>query len=113
MKLINHLPQIDQDPDRIGLFHVEYTISEGWDEQDVNEMGDWLSENCTENYIYTRDISHIIGGGSYPIKGRWMRYKKLRLRSAISDEHDVNTVYRIRLHQPDDLLFRLTWLADL
>jgi len=112
LKLINHLPDIEQDADRIGTFYIEYTIRESWDQLDVDEMGDWLAENCTENYIYTRDLSHIIGGGSYPVKGRWMRYKKLRLRSALNED-GVITCYRIRLNQQDDLLFRLTWLADL
>jgi len=112
LKLINHLPDIEQDADRIGTFYIEYTIRESWDQLDVDEMGDWLAENCTENYIYTRDLSHIIGGGSYPVKGRWMRYKKQRLRNAMGD-HDVSIHYRIRLSQQDDVLFRLTWLADL
>lgn len=113
LKLINHLPDIEQDADRIGTFYIEYTIRESWDQLDVDEMGDWLAENCTENYIYTRDLSHIIGGGSYPVKGRWMRYKKMRLRSLVSDDHNVITTYKIRLSKQDDVLFRLTWLADL
>ena len=113
LKLINHLPQIDRDSDRIGTFYIEYTINESWDQQDVDEMGDWLAENCSENYIYICDISHIIGGGSFPVKSRWMRYKKQRLRGITDSEYDSFTVYRIRLTKQDEVLFRLTWLSDL
>jgi len=115
LKLINHLPQIDKDPDRIGTFHIEYTINEDWDELDVNEMGDWLAENCTKNYIYTHDVSTIIGGGCHPIKSRWMRYVKQRAKNRWPDDinDSTNTVWRIRLSKEDDLLFRLTWLSNL
>ena len=111
LKLINRRPGTDQDPSRIGEFYIEYTVAESWTQLDIDEMGDWLAENCADNYIYTRDVSEIIGGGSYPTKGRWMRYKKQRLRGVV--DHNTIITYRIRLSKHDNLLFRLTWLSVL
>ena len=115
LKLINRRPGTDQDPSRIGKFYVEYTIKESWDAQDEAEMGDWLAENCTNNYIFTHDTSTIIGGGCHPIKSRWMRYVKQRAKNIEPDldADSIITIYRIRLSKEDDLLFRLTWLSDL
>lgn len=114
LKLINRRPGTDQDPSRIGEFYIEYTVNEPWDAQDEAEMGDWLADNCTENYIFTHDVSHIIGGGCHPIKSRWMRYVKRRAKNLGPDPDDsIINSWAIRLSETDDVLFRLTWLSDL
>jgi hypothetical protein len=114
-KLITQMPAVDRDPDRIGTFHIEYSIQEWWDQTDVAEMGDWLAENCTNNYIFLHDTSTIIGGGCHPIKSRWMRYVKQRAKNIEPDldADGIITIYRIRLSENDDVMFRLTWLSGL
>ena len=107
------MPLICRDPDLLGAFHVEYHIHEAWDQSDEDEMGDWLCDNCASNYIFTKDTSHIIGGGCYPTKGRWQRYKKTRHRKDWDRLEGPTRSWRIRLEERDDALFKLRWLADL
>jgi hypothetical protein len=114
LKLINRIPAIDRNPSRIGEFYIEYTVNEPWDRQDEAEMGDWLANNCTKNYIYTHEVSRILGGGCYPIKSRWMRVVKQRAINRGDDMRDgTMNSWAIRLSKEDDVLFRLTWLSDL
>ena len=112
MKLINTMPKVSYDPDKIGTFYVEYTFWEDWDQTDETEMGDWLAEHCTKNHIYAKTVSTTLGGGCMPINSRWLRRKKQRAKNIMHPD-DQWTYWYIRLNREDDVLFKLTWLSDL
>ena len=119
--VFTHMPRVDKRRSgRIGLFHVQYSILQSnWTEEDYLALGDWLAENCTENYIYLRCTSQTVGGGTTNNLWAWNRYRRWLADpssvhpSQIEHQHGIMENYKLRLMKADDLLFRLSWLNDL
>jgi hypothetical protein len=83
-----------------GAFDYELTIFESTtDETDM--LCEWLSTNCTDNFIVARDSSQILAGGSTNNALSWKNKHSAR---------DLTTEIRIRLHERDIMLFRMAWL---
>lgn len=107
------MPQVTHDKRLIGKFYVQYVIWDRWDVAAEQEMGDWLCDNCTENYLYESVVTHLMGGACFPLKNRWLNTMHRRNAGHEPREDDIHTTYVVRLSRKDDLLFRLRWLADL
>lgn len=85
-----------------GNFDYQFTTYESLSKPQLNLICKWLSENCTENFIITRDVRHVLAGGYADNRTAW-KYRKRYGHKAMSD-------IRIRLYQVDVMLFRMTWL---
>jgi len=88
-----------------GSFDYEL-ILEGISDNEIEILCDWLADNCTDNFIFLKESSELIAGGSTNNKLRWER-RKLNGR----DPFDHITVdAHIRLDRDDIAAFRLTWI---
>jgi hypothetical protein len=72
------------------------------------QLCEWLSENCTKNFIVSRIQSEIIAGGHTDNRLAW-KQRKRRKRFG----YDPTVKLQIRLHDDDVLMFRLAWVDQL
>ena len=91
----------------IGLFDYGYDFD--CDNIDlINELIEWLSINCTYNFIFTEKTFRIIAGGysdnRLAYNNKRVKYTK---KWAITDNERS---YQIRLSNDDNTLFKLVWL---
>jgi hypothetical protein len=84
------------------LYHVKCSLTTDQEEA----IAYWLSHNCTENFIFTKNTSVIMAGGSTDHQVAWKR-RRYRRR-----EHETND-YHIKLYKTDMILFEMVWLSDL
>ena len=83
------------------LYHIKCSLTTDQEEA----IAYWLSHNCTENFIFTKNTSVIMAGGSTNHQVAWARRKHNRSLSETND-------YYIKLYKNDLLLFEMVWLTD-
>jgi hypothetical protein len=83
-----------------GAFDYELTMVESTAEE-TDVLCEWLSTNCTDNFIVARDSSQILAGGCSDNALSWKKRHSAR---------ELITEIRIRLHESDIMLFRMAWL---
>ena len=94
----------------IGLFDKEFTF-EDHEKEIIEDIIEWLSYNCTENFIVTEIRSNIAAGGCCNNKEAFENGDfKLGRKNARRGE--LATEYDIRLTQIDVFAFRLRWIDE-
>ena len=88
-----------------GQFDYEILLENVTDHK-INILCDWLVDNCTYNFIFNREISEIIAGGTSNNKRMWERRKKT---GQVIYSHPTINAY-LRLDRDDSVAFRLTWI---
>lgn len=94
----------------IGLFHRAF-VFEDHDKEVMPEMIEWLSFNCTENFIVTEVRSSIVAGG-YSNNKKAFKLGRFKLTGKSAKNRDLATIYEVRLDKVDLLAFRLRWLDE-
>ncbi len=82
------------------IYHVECDLT---DEQEI-QLGEWLSTNCTKNFIMNKRTDSIFAGGCTNNTWAWKERH-------IHGPFDIHRQYYIKLHKPDITLFELVWLT--
>lgn len=82
------------------LYVIDQTLSDGQEEQ----LGEWLSLNCTKNFIMTKNTTQIYAGGSSDNAEGWASRH-------IPGYHDERREYMVKLYKQDILLFEMVWLT--
>lgn len=89
-----------------GAFDYELTLYDHITKEQEFDIGEWLSNNCKENFILARDQSQIIAGGFADNIKAWKNRRKSKMYNPKTTE------YRIRLYATDIMFFRMVWLTD-
>lgn len=71
------------------------------DPQLTDQLCEWLSCSCTENFVVLREESALIAGGTTDNRLSWEQRRKYKRDSTVE--------LIVRLHQPDVLMFKLAW----
>lgn len=87
-----------------GTFEYELELDDLTDNE-IDIIAEWLSENCTENFIVFKNLSEIVAGGSVNNLLLW-NYRKVH--GPDPDSRTINL--KIRLSSADISAFRLTWV---
>lgn len=88
-----------------GAFHYQATFYQKLTRTEEDILGEWLSYNCKNNFVYYREVNTMIAGGYGDNKVAW----KHRRRNSI--RRDPLTTYTIRLDREDIWLFRMVWAS--
>ena len=88
----------------LGVFDKLYHVKCDLTGEQEDQLGEWLSTNCTKNFIMSKNTSSIFAGGCTDNANAWW------------DRHtgtafNVHTEYYIKLYKPDLILFELVWLT--
>lgn len=83
------------------LYHVEDELT---DEQEV-QLGEWLSINCTKNFVMSKQTHCIFAGGCTDNLQAWTD------RHTGNPPFDVIREYHIKLYKSDITLFEFVWLT--
>lgn len=86
-----------------GAFDYQLKFYE-YSRKETDQICEWLSKNCTNNFIVIRDESQIIAGGYSDNKTAWKQKNKK------SFKRDLISEVIIRLQQSDIFLFRMVWM---
>ncbi len=98
----------DSDPGRWPAGAFDYQLSVYLkDPALTDQLCEWLSENCTENFVVSRIESDIIAGGTTNNSRAWKQRHRKSKRNKFS--YDTIVKLQIRLHDADVLMFRLAW----
>lgn len=94
----------------IGLFNHAFTFVDS-EKEIINEIIEWLSNNCNDNFIVTEHISRIVAGGCSDNK---FAYKNgdFSLSKKNSAYDNLPTAYELRLSKDDIMHFRLRWIDE-
>jgi hypothetical protein len=87
-----------------GAFDYQLEL-ENMDDDQVDHVCEWLSMNCTENFVVIRTDSYLIAGGTTDNRRAWQQRDTRFGRDRL-------VKLRIRLHAADTMMFRLAWLGD-
>lgn len=82
------------------LYHIDVTMT---DEQEI-QLGEWLSINCTKNFVMSKKTNCIFAGGCADNAGAWLNRHN-------AGPFDVFKEYHIKLYNSDVTLFELVWLT--
>jgi len=96
--------------DAIGAFDIAVKFFDS-DIKLIKEIIEWLSINCTDNFILTETISHIIAGG-FSDNALAFENGSFNMSRKNKREHKLQTQYEIRMHKSDFLHFRLRWIDE-
>jgi hypothetical protein len=88
----------------IGSFDKLYYFHEYWKIEQEQILCEWLSLNCTLNFIFVKYQSGIIAGGNVDNAAFWIA-KKRRSRLYVTD-------YFLKLYEADVTMFELVWLTN-
>lgn len=86
---------------QIGVFDRLYEIGE-LTKDEVEYMGEWLSHNCTKNFIFLEMSTRIIAGGTSNHPLAWKQRN-------IMDRVTVRS-HLLKLYNDDFAFFELSWL---
>ena len=89
----------------IGTFDKMYHFRDAWTYDEENVMAEWLSHNCTENFIFNKLSSGILAGGMSDNKHAWDTLGRDRRDLEICE-------YHIKLYSADITMFEMVWLTD-
>lgn len=89
---------------RIGTFDKLYHFHESWTDEQELALCEWLSLNCTLNFIFVKYEVGILAGGNTDNAEFWTA-KKHRRRIKIND-------YFIKLYETDVTMFEMVWLTN-
>lgn len=84
-----------------GAFDYEVRFYHPGDDE-MDELCEWLAENCSENFIVAEDASQILAGGFSDNKLGWANRHQ--------HKREIIREIRVRLMRTDQILFRLTWV---
>jgi len=87
-----------------GLFDYELKLLD-LDNEEIDILAEWLSENCRENFILTTTTREIVAGGSSDNLAKWQN-RKLLGPNLFSKTVEA----KIRLDRNDIAAFRLSWI---
>lgn len=74
-------------------------------EDEIETLCEWLSINCTKNYIVSKDTLQILSGGPTNNQLAW----KQRNRS--NHYNEKTSTIKVRLDDADITLFRMAWVS--
>lgn len=94
----------------IGLFHLAVRFTDH-EKNVIEEMIEWLSNNCQENFIVTEIRSSIVAGGFSDNK-KAFKQGHFKLGKKNARQGELYTKYEIRLDKIDVLAFRLRWIDE-
>lgn len=84
-----------------GGFHYQLRLGEV-DQEQLDIICEWLSINCKDNYIVSRETLEIVSGGTTNNRLSWVQKKTRR---------DKTYTIKIRLDVVDIMLFRMVWIS--
>ena len=93
-----------------GFFNYAFTF-EDTDKKIINEMIEWLSNNCAENFIVTETECCIVAGGWSDNKYAF-KQGQFKITRKKKKENALPTTYEIRLDKSDIMHFRLRWIDE-
>lgn len=89
------------DGHQFGAFSYEMEINQNLTDEELDKLGEWLSENCRDNFIMLVDVGKIYAGGTSNNSLAWKNRRHRQL--------DEIKKIRIRLSRWDENLFKLVW----
>lgn len=89
-----------------GAFEYELVIGQSLSKNQLDTLCEWLSENCTRNFVIVKKQSRILAGGTSDNKLAWKQRRKYKTI------HDEQVDIVIRLSSADVMLFRMVWITD-
>ena len=94
----------------IGLFDTAFAFDDSENET-IESIIEWLSFNCTENFIVNATKSSIVAGGWADNK---QAYKNghFKIPSHVIKRGHITITYEVRLKKVDVLAFRLRWIDE-
>jgi hypothetical protein len=90
--------------DYIGVFDKLYHIEDDLTDEQEIQLGEWLSTNCTRNFIMSKKTNSIFAGGCANNESAWLNRHN-------AGPFDVIREYYIKLYNSDVTLFELVWLT--
>lgn len=97
-----------------GIWHISYSFNT-CDEDFVQTIIDWLTENCVENFIVLRTVKDIVAGGFGDNldahRKKMFDLKKMRLGKRKIDRR-IGPQWDIHLTKTDSFAFYLRWVEE-
>ena len=88
----------------LGVFDKIYVIEQTLTDDEEEQLGEWLSMNCSKNFIMTKQTNKIYAGGCHDNLSGWASRNIIGFRDEQRD-------YHIKLYQQDVVLFEMVWLT--
>lgn len=84
------------------------------DENYMQLMIDWMVQNCSKNFIITRQMTHIVAGGFTDNDGAWKKNKfnlnKMRFKRRGNQPRAIGPLWRVKMYNDDHVAFSMRWL---
>ena len=88
----------------LGVFDKIYVIEQNLTDDEEEQLGEWLSMNCSKNFIMTKRTDTIYAGGCHDNQSGWANRHS-------SFYYDEQREYHVKLYKEDIVLFELVWLT--
>lgn len=88
----------------LGVFDKIYVIEQCLTDDEEEQLGEWLSMNCSKNFIMTKHTNKIYAGGCHDNMSGWASRHIVGFRDETRD-------YHIKLYKEDMVLFEMVWLT--
>ena len=88
----------------LGMFDKLYVIEQNLTDDEEEQLGEWLSMNCSKNFIMTKQTSKIYAGGYHDNIAGWASRH-------IVGYNEEQRDYQVKLYQEDVVLFEMVWLT--
>lgn len=96
--------------EHLGVFDRMYRFLDDWSPAEEDMMIQWLTFNCTENFIFSCISTDILAGGRSDPIGDWLHRRKGGRRRNKTDLR--SKAYHIKLHKEDVVMFEMVWLTE-
>jgi hypothetical protein len=90
---------------KLGVFEKIYHIEDDLTDEQEDQLGEWLSVNCINNFVMSKQTNCIFAGGCTNNLQAWTD------RTTGGPPFDVIREYYIKLYKSDVTLFELVWLT--
>lgn len=91
---------------KAGLFEYEAKIAQDFTKEELDEVCEWLSHNCKNNFIALLKTNETLAGGSSNNLISWKNRHKQGYRPLTKKTLRLH----IRLYSEDIVAFRLRWI---
>jgi hypothetical protein len=92
----------------IGAFDKLYHFHDLWTPHQEYALAEWLSLNCTANFIFVKLQIGVLAGGTENNSSYWSAIKTKKWNSTPLTLDD----YFLKLYEADVIMFEMVWLTN-